>query len=697
MTRLKEFFLGMDRVQKSLLFKVLASGLILLLAIAAFTVPLMVVTKEGSDKTVLAAADLIASNQARGTEWLENGPVDAIKYLWATVIVAMDSPGGILPVGLAVLGVALVSLLVVWLRLGLTYFLLLLLANAVAWPLMMQADTRELGQIFLAMVPLGLSFFVMMEGLRLAFSGTNPVLAVARNVVNEAVRMKVSLVFIVILLLLMAVVPGLLNEDQQLRYRVQQWLQYGVGLSYMVLAFLTLFLSAATVAYEQRDRIIWQTMSKPVAPWQYVLGKWVGVMGLNAVLLTVTSTGVFLFTEYLSRLPASGEVRYMVREDGGAGMTEDREILTNRVLVARVGSRPLTYLQAQEVLGNGREEIIESLADEIQNRLQNLRTNDPQFEATEQAIAAVERQVLGENEAQYFTVPVHTRQAYIFELPEVRKRVTEVERLIERDVQVQVAEIEAQGDNITLDEARVNQIRERVTERYLDEGRFPTLMLQYKIHAGSNDPSAVYKVFFFANGLSLAGYDPATRNPVPKSIALKSTQTLHVPSWVLDQNGRISLEIGNAIVNSRELNIPPDGLEMMYVAGGYQTNFFRIMCVIWLKLGFIAAVAIALSTFLFMAESAGFLEESLTQYTFLDKDGNVDWQSVPIRAISLPVVWLFGVYADLKPTSRLVDGRLVGWGSVIQAVMVLGLWTLLSLGAGWAIFRKRELALYSGH
>ncbi len=47
-------------------------------------------------------------------------------------------------------------------------------------------------------------------------------------------------------------------------------------------------------------------MAKPVAR-RYLLGKWVGVAALAGVLLAVSSSGVFLFVEYLRNQPAIGE------------------------------------------------------------------------------------------------------------------------------------------------------------------------------------------------------------------------------------------------------------------------------------------------------------------------------------------------------------------------------------------------------
>ena len=46
---------------------------------------------------------------------------------------------------------------------------------------------------------------------------------------------------------------------------------------------MTLFLSCATVAFEIRERQIWQLMTKPVHRINYLLGKWVGVATLNVI------------------------------------------------------------------------------------------------------------------------------------------------------------------------------------------------------------------------------------------------------------------------------------------------------------------------------------------------------------------------------------------------------------------------------
>src|SRR5690606_30297147 len=83
---------------------------------------------------------------------------------------------------------------------------------------------------------------------------------------------------------------------------------------------------------------IWQTMTKPVAAWQYILGKWLGVVGLAAVLLAVCCSAIFLFTEHLRTQPARGEIQTVGAQ---SQPTEDRLILETQVLAARVSVEEL--------------------------------------------------------------------------------------------------------------------------------------------------------------------------------------------------------------------------------------------------------------------------------------------------------------------------------------------------------------------
>lgn len=681
-------FARLNLIQKSTRFKWAASAVVV--ALAAFVLATMWVAanRPGAAATPAAGSGPGQEVVAPGpmARFIDAGPIALLKRGEEACRTAMrTSEGTMVVAGFAAAAVA-GTLLVIWLGLGLSYLALLVLGWGVAWPLAAWESTARTGQVLLGVVPLTLFFLVLMQVLRLALSGATPVLAVARNVLTEAVRMKVSLVFIVILILFLAVVPGMLTEDQPLRFRVQQWLSYGVGLSYAVLAMLTLFLSAGTVAFEQRDRIIWQTMTKPVRHWEYVLGKWVGVMGLNAVLLTVTAAGVFLFTEYLSHQKARGEVAYLVSENGlradpndpyliseidnriaeakarvdgfkdtpqareivryqlvNEFMTEDRRILELQVRAARAG----VYPEPPQL-------IAEEVSKVIDSRVEQAVADNPSFKSSAAFRKQVERDVLQEIFNQSRTIPPGFKQQYVFKgLGDVKHR--------------------AQRGELTL---------------------------RYKVNAGSNNPSAIYRLVMFINGF-----------PKEVATALKVTNSLSIEPEVIDDKGELMIEIASDPSNQFAVNFPPDGLELMYRAGGYEANFFRVMSAIWIKLGFIAAVAIAAATFLnfpvaclvavtvlFAAESAGFLKESLEVYISYDeKTKTTNWFAVAVRAIAVPASKAFESYSELKPGTNLVEGRLVSWGSLGYAAALIGSWTAGSLLIGWAAFRRRELATYSGH
>jgi ABC-type transport system involved in multi-copper enzyme maturation permease subunit len=701
--KLAQVLTRLDSLQRGKRYRIVASIVVLAIIAAAFTFLWVRANEPGIAREI--AERSLERARAVGTDArFAASPIQALERVVDSLIITINpsivlsanqAPGAAagstsnaIALGLAVATVAGALIAIVWLGLSLTYLGLLLLGWGIGLPLMALGGAfGGIGQLIVAATPLALAFLTGMELLRLALSGPWPVVAVARNVLAEAVRMKISLVFIVLLLLMLSYVPGALMADQPLRYRVQQWLQYGMGLSYTVLALLTLFLSAATVSFEQRDRVIWQTMTKPVHPWQYVLGKWIGVMSLNVVLLGVTAGGVFMFTEYLRHQPAQGEIAFNVREDGSptlgdpSRMVEDRRLLDTQVLVARVGRFPepadvtlspgklerLAKAAVEErrrqsadsadeatMLREARETLVKTWNDALRNaieaRVTDMLSRDPSLQDSTALRERVGSEILMEWETIYRSVPLGQGRPYLFtELPTP------------------------------------------------SQSRGQPMTLRYKINAGSNDPAKIFRVMFDINGRQFE-----------RQVALNAAQTLLFDSSLVEDTGMLEVTLFNAPDNEREISFEPDGLEVLYSAGGYEINFLRIVVAMWIKLGFVAAVGIAVSTFLsfpvacvvagsilFMAESASYLNEALEHYTSMTKEG-IDWVAVASRAIAVPVGWIFSVYSELSPTENLVDGRLVPWHTLFRSMAVLGGWTLAILGLGWAVFSQRELATYSG-
>ncbi len=639
--KLFELMAKLDRAQHARRFKIIAS--IVVVALAAIIYGVIIVKLYSPGAASETSSELISNSAS--SEALRSTVLDYYRQL------SKDSNVEVL-LGIAFGAIAVLSLGAIWLSLALTYVGLFGAVLLFAVPLSLLPATAGLGKLGLAVAPLLFIFLTLLQLSRVVFSAPGPVMAIARNLLNEAVRMKISMVFIVVLLLMLGAVPEALNEDQPLRFRVQQWIQYGTGLGYMVIAMLTVFFSAATVAFEQRDRIIWQTMSKPVSAVQYLAGKWLGIMMLNAVLLTVVAGGTYFFTQYLRFQPAQGEAAFHITMDGKTTrglphlMTVDRRILEQQVMVARVGQNPEPPVF-----------IDEAVTEAVEQRVNQMKLNEPTLVITDRTYTVARREFLKLLQERNRSIAPGEAREYIF------KRLS--------------------GSSIT------------------DASMFT---LRFKVNSGSNDPAALYRVRFAINGLP---WPPA--NDGLRQIALKDAQLMEFPAGLATADGEISLVVQSDPSNPREFAFPPDGLEILRPAGGFELNFSRVFVIMWIKLGFLAAVGLAAATslsfpvaclltlvVLFAAESASFLAESIDVFYTAPDGRTLEWNKKIIRFIALPISTIFEIYADLRPTEKLVDGRLLNWMSVLKGVMVVGGWTLGVLIAGVASLRNRELALYSG-
>lgn len=659
----REFGARAHRLQNSLSFKVAASIAVLALALSVFAT--YAVRRAAPEAPAAPAATAPAgSSEAAGDGHEHDSRTvtapDSTQEILRRVMHARNDPTSV-AAGLAV--ICAVALTIIWIGLALTYLALLLAAGLVAVPLALAGATGT-ARLVLGMVVLTASFTALMQAARLMLSGSGPVRAIARNVLAEAVRMNISVVFIVMLVIALATLPGLLTTPT-LRYRVQAFLQYSTSGAFWIIALLVVVFGVATVAFEQRDKQIWQTMTKPVAAWQYLLGKWLGLTVLAGVLLAVSCSGIFLFTEYLRQQPALGERQAAasgVITGGPAFASEDRFTLETQVLVARKTVEP-----THGRIVDGRMHRFAGLDDEdftaaVNDFIANKRKEDPRFATTPGGLKKVRDELFKGLIQDYRTIEPMQQETYVFEGLGAARRM---------------------GVPLTL---------------------------RYRIQSRDNLPNKIYKLTFIIGD----SIEP------PEEGGLDQFHTLALKPAVVDENGRVELIIVNGALrvqsgqiieqqpNEAPITFPPGGLELSYAVGGYRANFMRVGLVLWVKLGFLAMLAVTAATFLSFpvavfvalctfigAETSGFLANSLEYWAIEDK-GQTLWFNTVIAYVGSIVVWLFKVYEDLRPTQRLVDGMLMSWGGVAWGIAVLGVFSSALYGIAVAIFRRRELATYSG-
>jgi hypothetical protein len=142
---------------------------------------------------------------------------------------------------------------------------------------------------------------------------------------KAALRFRLFLVIAVLLLAAVVGLPVLIKDDGTARGFTQILLTYTLSTITGLLGLSTLWLSCGTLARDIEECQMQVVATKPVARWQIWLGKWLGIMSLNAALLAISGACVYGLLEWrAARLPAA-----------------ERTVLREQVLVARGSARPL--------------------------------------------------------------------------------------------------------------------------------------------------------------------------------------------------------------------------------------------------------------------------------------------------------------------------------------------------------------------
>src|SRR5436309_6713585 len=144
-------------------------------------------------------------------------------------------------------------------------------------------------------------------------------LAIAWLTWKAAFRFRLFLVITVLLLASVVGLPLLIKDDGTARGFTQILLTYTLSTIAALLGLSTLWLACGTLARDIEECQIQVVAVKPIARWQIWLGKWLGIMGINAALLAISGVSIFLVLHWrATNLPI-----------------EERKILENEILVAR--------------------------------------------------------------------------------------------------------------------------------------------------------------------------------------------------------------------------------------------------------------------------------------------------------------------------------------------------------------------------
>lgn len=481
------------------------------------------------------------------------------------------------------------------------------------------------------------------------------IFAVAHVLIRESIRLRISLAFIVVLLVALPLIPLWIDSSEPLRYQVQNFLSDSMSLVYILAACMTLILGCATVSFEIRDRQIWQLMTKPIGRIQYLLGKWLGLLILNFVLILIGGLSIFSFTEYLRTRPTADPL--------------DAVAVNDEVLTARVGVRPIfTSLTT--------EEVRQRVDSEIDNN-------------------AVLKDEIATGE----------------------KRMNDVRRQLARQTRREHLDQQRAISPATLGEGGELDTRVYVFPGLESARRDRTnITLRYEFHIGRSESTDHYPVVFEF---------PDVGQRVEQIYVPEQWHSLLIPSDWIGEDGLLRLRILNGgfsqtpsdatlmfFPNGATLYFDADGLEIMWQASSFESNFLRAMIINWVKLAFLGILGVAAATFLsfpvaVMLAFTIFIGGSLAPFIAMSVDEfRVDPETVwPVRLVQWAVIgvawsaeWLLRPFGEASPNVLVVEGRLVPWIGVLRNLLQIGVfWSGFALLIGWWAFRRRELAIYSGN
>jgi hypothetical protein len=448
--------------------------------------------------------------------------------------------------------------------------------------------------------------------------------AVAVNTVKQALRLKIAAVFIVLLLVLLPVMGLKMTGDGTLKGRMQAFVSYGLSLTALLLALLTIFTTAYTLTSDVKDKQVYTVLTKPIRRFQFVLGKLFGVILLDAALLALFSVIIYSITISLpTLLHADNDQIAQVRD----------EFFTARASLAPV------------------EPDISEELEQAYNKLKQAGEVPPGVD---------ENPISRRNYKNEFARRIG-----------LRKRAAVV------------------GEELLWE---FNNVKPKD----------PNLFIRFKYDVAVNPQDlSIYSKWVVGDVRPLRLGTPIETPlySLERKDLIRTFREFAVPADAVAGDGYLALAFLNDPLNDTVVIFPlEDGLELLYKADTFTANFIRAALLIFVRLVFLAALAVFAGSFLSfpvaillclsvftMANMSGFIGESYQ---------GVGAQPGGLYSYCLkPLIMLLPEFDQVSPSKFLVPARLLSWSllawlgftTVCLKALPLAIMSLL-------IFTYREIA-----
>src|SRR5436190_6565237 len=207
---------------------------------------------------------------------------------------------------------------------------------------------------------------------------------------KAAFRFRLFWVMAVLLLGSVVILPLVLKDDGTARGFTQILLTYTLSVVTALLGLSTLWLSCGTLARDIEENQMQVVSVKPIGRWQIWLGKWIGIVTLDATLLAIAGLSIALLLQWRAKNLSPNEQR----------------ILREEVLVARASLKePPPNIEAE----------VERI---FRERTKDAQVNEARAEVVKQQIReALKNDVVAPNYMRRFKVDLGLRRNFLKDQP----------------------------------------------------------------------------------------------------------------------------------------------------------------------------------------------------------------------------------------------------------------------------------------
>jgi len=530
--------------------------------------------------------------------------------------------------------------------------------------------------------------------------------AVARTTLAEGVRTKAALGFALLVVFSVPVFWWLAEGDGTIKGRVQMFMTYSLGFSGFVLSLLTIFFACRSLSNEIATRQIYGIVSKPVPRWQILIGKWVGVMTLNAVLLGLVGLGTYVGTKTIT-WQFKRHLRHELMTSGGLTPKQSGDAVAalDRVRgIGKTGMESPVITAMSQATGMSRKQVGDVLLKLPEPTRVNLRRFDE-----------LRRQVLVARASVSPPMPDLTE-----EIEKRYRALEEADNLPETmtpgEVREQIAkELSSSVRTVPPGTGRVWKMKGPKPQERQDF----IMSIRFKLRVAATIPAirnpdtgelleedTVLCVWTVGNPQTGDSLDLIDAQPV------NTYKELELPTNCVQSDGTIMLRFMNIDPRNNDVVFDyPHGLEVMYRVSSFGMNVFQTCLAILVPLACLASLGVCASSFLsfpvgsliigclyLISISMGFVAESLAvSEEYAPVERGLDWE---IRRMTVEAIGTMLSVGGLDPTDQLIEGRTIDWSVPWHGPLKesLSKWpfvlfkSLIVLMIGVLVFRRRELA-----